>query len=139
MTDSDQSVVRQTVAPVVAASDAAARIENLEHIPVSDLLPQVRALRERGARLITLTCLDVGGAFEVIYHFDIDLRMSHLSVQVPAGQRLPSITGEYFCAFLVENEISDLFGLQIDGLPVDYRRRLVLTEDGPSRPLLKQR
>lgn len=138
MTTSEQPIAQRQAPPVVPPSDAAARIENLEHIPLEELLPRVHAMLVRGARLVTITCVDVGGAFEVIYHFDIDLEMSHLSVRVPADQKLPSIAGEYLCAFLVENEIADLFGLQVDGLPVDYRGRLVLTEDAPTRPLLKQ-
>ena len=70
---------------------------------------------------MTLTCCDIGGAFEVLYHFDRDLTMRNLSITIPAGDRLPSISGVYLCAFLVENEIADLFGLQMEGLPVDSR------------------
>ena len=139
MTTSEQALTQPQAPPQVSTGVPVARIENLEHIDLEDLLPRVHAMLAKGARLVTITCVDVGGAFEVIYHFDIDLFMTHLSVRVPADQKLPSITGEYLCAFLVENEICDLFGLQVDGLPVDYRGRLVLTEDSPDRPLLRQR
>ncbi len=139
MTTGEQPTSALRPATIVPPAQAPARIENLERIPLADLLPRVRAMAAQGARLVTLTCVDMGGAFEVLYHFDLDLQLQHFSVQIPAGDKLPSITSEYLCAFLVENEIADLFGLQVEGLPVDYHNRLMLTEDSSDRPLLRER
>jgi ech hydrogenase subunit D len=47
-----------------------------------------------------------------------------LSVDSP---RVPSITPAYWCAFLYENEIHDLFGIEIDGLAVDFKGNLYKT------------
>lgn len=116
-----------------------AKIDHLESVPLAQLLARVQQLADEGYRLVTMTCNDIGGAFEVLYHFDRDLAMRHLSVTLPADAKLPSISGIYLCAFLVENEIVDLFGLQVDGLALDYKGRLVLTADANQRPLLKQR
>ncbi|MCL4465014.1 MAG: NADH-quinone oxidoreductase subunit C [Chloroflexi bacterium] len=139
MTTGEQPTSALRPATIVPPAQAPARIENLERIPLADLLPRVRAMAAQGARLVTLTCVDMGGAFEVLYHFDLDLQLQHFSAQIPAGDKLPSITSEYLCAFLVENEIADLFGLQVEGLPVDYHNRLMLTEDSSDRPLLRER
>jgi Ni,Fe-hydrogenase III component G len=121
-------------APVSATAD----IADVERIPLEDLVARAQAMAGQGARLVTLTCVQKDEGFEVLYHFDRDLKMSHLSVEVPAGGKLPSITGAYLCAFLVENEIEDLFGLPVDGMPLDYRRHLVLASDAAPAPLLKQ-
>ncbi len=126
-------------APVTVAAPAAADIPDVEHISLDELLPRVQQFAAEGARLITLTCCDMGGSFEVLYHFDQALRMRHLSVNAPAGSKLPSISSVYLCAFLVENEIRDLFGLEVEGVAIDFKGRLVLTGDAPASPLLKQR
>jgi ech hydrogenase subunit D len=138
VTTSEQPTTTVPAAPIVPPAQAAARIEDLERIALADLLPRVHEMAERRARLVTLTCVDIGGAFEILYHFDIDLRMQHFSIQLPAGTKLPSISSEYLCAFLVENEMCDLFGLEVDGLPLDYHSRLVLTEDSTEHPLLRE-
>lgn len=129
------------IAPQTASQPAPAQvadIANVEAIPLESLELRAKAMAAEGARLITITCVQTGDGFEVLYHFDRDLQMSHLAVQVPEGGKLPSITGAYLCAFLVENEIEDLFGLPVEGMPLDYRRHLVLASDAAPAPLLKQ-
>lgn len=126
-------------APVTVATPAAADIPDVEYISLDELLPRVKQFAAEGARLITLTCCDTGGGFEVLYHFDQGLRMRHLSVNVPTGSKLPSISSVYLCAFLVENEIRDLFGLEVEGVAIDFKGRLVLTGDSPASPLLKRK
>ncbi|MHB1007245.1 MAG: NADH-quinone oxidoreductase subunit C [Chloroflexota bacterium] len=123
---------------VTVAIPQGASIENLERISLDELIPRVSALAKEGWRLVTLTACDIGGAFEVLYHFDRDLVLSNLSITIPAGQKLPSITGAYLCAFLVENEIADLFGLEVEGLPIDFHSHLVLASAAAPTPLLKQ-
>jgi ech hydrogenase subunit D len=85
------------------------------------------------------TCSDVGGGFEVLYHFDRDLALRNLSVNVTAGDTLPSITDIYACAFLVENEMHDLFGLAIEGISIDYQGRLLISDAVDASPVIKQR
>ncbi len=135
---SEQPVAPSQAAPPLLTAQPTARIDNVEHIELADLLPRVHKMAEGGYRLVTITCVDVGAGFEIIYHFDKDLTMQHFSLQLPVEVKLPSITSEYLCAFLVENEMCDLFGLEVEGLPLDYRSRLVLTEDSLVHPLIKQ-
>lgn len=86
----------------------------------------VAALKTRGCRFVTITCVaaDSAGA-ELLYHFDRALRLSHLRLTV-TGDEVPSISGIYGAAYLVENEIQDHFGLRFAGLVPDYRRTLYL-------------
>ncbi|MGQ9674285.1 MAG: NADH-quinone oxidoreductase subunit C [Chloroflexota bacterium] len=116
---------------------AIAAIPNVETVARGDLLGKVRELYEQKARFITATCLDLGDKLEVFYHFDKDLQMKHLRVLVGKDEEVPSISGVYFCAFLVENEMQEMFGLKIGGLVLDYKGRLLLTEECPKLPMLK--
>ena len=49
---------------------------------------------------------------------------------MPKGTVIPSISGIYFAALLVENENRDLFGLEYEGLVLDFNRTLYLEEAG---------
>jgi ech hydrogenase subunit D len=40
---------------------------------------------------------------------------------------VPSISSIYSCAFLYENEMHDLFELQVDGMVVDFKGNLYKT------------
>jgi ech hydrogenase subunit D len=84
-------------------------IENVEVVEKQHLLPRVQQLAARGMRFITTTCIDNGEQFEVYYHFDHHLELTHLLVTIDKNEALPSITPVYFCAFVAENEMKDLF------------------------------
>ena len=97
-----------------------------------ELCRAVAACKAKGCRFVTITCVaaDNGGA-ELLYHFDRELRLTHLRLAV-AGDEVPSISGIYSAAYLVENEIQDHFGLRFAGLVPDYQRTLFLQgEESP--------
>ena len=96
---------------------------------------EVTALQRQGCRFVTMTCVDLGEEFDVLYHFDLHYELKTLRVKLPKGQPLPSISHLCFAATIVENEIKDLFGLEITGLAVDYQGRFLLSEDAPKAPL----
>ena len=112
-------------------------IESVEDVAVGALLARVRELAEQQMRFITATCLDKGENIEVFYHFDRQMVMHHLRVVVAKGSQVPSISEVYLCAFLVENEMKELFGLEVTGLAVDYQGKLMLSENSPKLPMLK--
>ncbi|MFW5722334.1 MAG: NADH-quinone oxidoreductase subunit C [Desulfohalobiaceae bacterium] len=102
------------------------------------LLDEVSRLKARGWRLITLTCVDIDeAAVEILYHFDKDLAVTHLRMLHPKTDKAPSISGIYSMAFLVENEIQDLFGICFEGLVLDYERTLYLDEEVRATPFCK--
>jgi len=108
-----------------------------ERIEIGELCRAVAACKEKGCRFVTITCIgaDCGGA-ELLYHFDRELQLSHLRLTV-AGDEVPSISGIYVAAFLVENEIQDQFGLRFTGLAPDYRRTLYLQGEDSIPPFRK--
>lgn len=94
--------------------------QTFELISVDTLLEQVRARRAEGCRLVQIGATRLPEQFEVTYSFDLDGRLINLRLQVPVETRIPSITPIYWCAFLYENEMHDLFNLQVDGIAVDF-------------------
>jgi ech hydrogenase subunit D len=99
-------------------------------VPVTadKLVAEVQALREQGWRFVQLGATGLGEILELNYSFDREQRFLNLRLQVPAaGARLPSVSGAYWCAFLYENEIHDLFGVTFDGLVLDFKGTLYQT------------
>lgn len=102
------------------------------------LVGSVANLKVEGYRFVTLSCMQgAENTLVVLYHFDKDLVLKHLRVNTPADRALPSITPVYFAAFLVENEIQDLFGLRFSGLAVNYERTLYLDGEVKVTPFCK--
>jgi ech hydrogenase subunit D len=93
---------------------------------------------DEGMRLVTLTAVDLGdGKLDLLYHFDRDLAMSHYRLTTPVQEPVPSISGVYFAALLVENEIKDQFGADFSGLALDFGGRLYLEDEVKSAPFCK--
>jgi len=91
-------------------------------ITPATLVAGVQALRTEGWRLVQIGVTKLGDQFEVNYSFDRDRIFKNLRITMPvAGARLPSVSGVYWCAFLYENEIHDLFGLAFDGMAIDFK------------------
>ena len=99
-------------------------------IPVtpSSLVGEVKIRCEQGWRLVQIGVTKIGEVFEVNYSFDRDLAFQNLRLQISTtSPRLPSVSGIYWCAFLYENEIHDLFGVTFDGLVLDFKGNLYKT------------
>jgi Ni,Fe-hydrogenase III component G len=50
---------------------------------------------------------------------------------------VPSISKIYLCAILIENEMKELFGLNVQGMAIDYGGHLVLGADSKTMPQAK--
>lgn len=103
---------------------------NTEAITKETLVSRVNDLKSQGWRFVTITCLELDETtLEFIYHFDKDLRLTHLRMQSPKKDPVPSISASFFAAFLVENEIIDQFGTTFENLVLDFGGTLYLDED----------
>ena len=102
--------------------------QTFETIPVEALLDKVSALRKEGYRLVQIGATRLPEHVELTYSFDRDRQLANLRLQVPAAEaRVPSISSIYWCAFLYENEMHDLFNVQVDGMAVDFHGHLYET------------
>lgn len=114
-------------------------IENVKEITVQELLGEVQKLHYEGYRLVTATCVDNNNdTLDLYYHFDMDYKLTNLKLTITKGSAVPSISKIFFCALLVENEIKELFGVNIENLVVDYGGHLLLSDGAPDNPMLRQ-
>ncbi|MGD0767059.1 MAG: NADH-quinone oxidoreductase subunit C [Tepidisphaeraceae bacterium] len=101
---------------------------NIETITADVLLEKVRALRDQGYRLVQIGAARLPESMELTYSFDLENRLANLRLNLPLAQpRLPSICSIYKCVLLYENEIHDLFDIQVDGMAVDFHGNLYKT------------
>ena len=94
--------------------------------------------KAEGYRFVTMTCTALGpDTVDILYHFDKAYKLEHLRLTAPRHTQLPSISDVYFAAFLVENELQDLFGLHFRGLALDYHQTLFLDQQVATAPFCK--
>ncbi len=107
--------------------------EKLENVPVlekASVVAHAQRAKDCGLRLIAVTAVDHDAeSVDVLYEFGQELSIEHARLTIPKGDTIPSISGVFFAALLVENEIQDQFGLIFDGLVLDYHRTLLLDAD----------
>ncbi|MFA6357706.1 MAG: NADH-quinone oxidoreductase subunit C [Candidatus Omnitrophota bacterium] len=96
--------------------------QKLIGIEIKDLLSQVGDLHSSGHRLVQIGCTKLPEHLEVNYSFDKGYRLVNLKIKViDLNIEVPSVSNIYWCAFLYENEIHDLFGVKFKDIAVDYK------------------
>jgi ech hydrogenase subunit D len=112
----------------------------VESTPVTadELKDKVMKYKNDGWRLLTMTAIDIDeNSIEVLYTFDMDLKLENLRLTCGQQDTVPSISDIYFAAFLVENEIQDQFGLCFKGLVLDFDRTLYKDDEVQTFPFCK--
>lgn len=92
------------------------------------LVPEVLNLRHEGYRLIQICATKTADGYELTYSFGMDYDMTNLRMQIKPGTEIISISNIFPPAFLYENEIHDLFGIQINLMTLDYQGNLYRIE-----------
>jgi ech hydrogenase subunit D len=107
-----------------------AHIVEAEVLAPEQIVPAAQAKFDAGYRLVTITVLMADEQHvELLYHYDKANGMVNQRVKIQKDLPIPSISGVYFCALLIENEIQDLFDVRFGGLVLDFNRTLLLSED----------
>ena len=96
--------------------------EQIEVITADVLRDKVTAKRKLGCRLVQISATRLPDQVELTYSFDLNSQLTTLRLSLPAVKPcLPSVSKIYGCAILYENEIHDLFDVEVDGLTVDFK------------------
>jgi ech hydrogenase subunit D len=101
--------------------------QTLEPISLDTLIQRVQELQREKYRLVQISVTRLADRLELTYSFDLNRRLLSLRLHVEPDALVPSISSIYWCAFLYENEIHDLFGLQVTGIAVDFHGKLYQT------------
>ncbi|MDD8030438.1 MAG: NADH-quinone oxidoreductase subunit C [Acidobacteriota bacterium] len=102
-------------------------------VGIDDLLASVSWLKnDLGfTHLSTISGVDLGETFEVIYHFANNYCCLNIRVKIPRDNPLlPSICELIPGAILYEREIKEMFGLTVQNIPDG--RPLLLPDDWPA-------
>jgi len=103
-------------------------------LSAKDLLPAVEALMEAPwGYLASITALDYGpeeGRMECLYHFCKDAAVLGLRLEIGRDAPvIPSVCGLIPSASFFERELSEMFGINVEGTPVPDK--LFLPDDWP--------
>ena len=94
--------------------------QNFTPVELSQLQTKVKDLKAEGYRFGQACATVVDDNFEIIYSFDKDYQLVNLRLVISQGDEVESITGVYWPAFIYENEMHDLFGIQFNHMELDY-------------------
>lgn len=101
--------------------------QELRLIDTAHLIGEVEDYRNKGHRLVNVSCTRAGEEFEINYSFELDLRFENIRIIIPLDADIPSISGIYWGAFIYENEMHDLFGVHVRGMNIDFKGNLIRT------------
>jgi len=98
-------------------------------------LDKVRGYEADGWRLILVNATPLRAAADVAegtcdlsWSFERHDALEHICERVAPGQSVPSIQSIYGFAFLYENEIRELFGVEVTDMLVDFKGELYKTD-----------
>lgn len=97
-----------------------------EEIPIEMLLEKVLEKKKQGLRLVQICATYYNGGYELSYSFSEDetYQLSTLRVVIDLEQMVPSISEIIPCAVFYENEMHEMFGVNVEMIGVDYHDRL---------------
>lgn len=96
-------------------------------ISIASLIGRVEAFRKGAYRLVQMNCSKIGEQFEINYSFEKDYRFENIRIIISPDTEVPSITGMYWGAFVYENEMHDLYGVQVKGINIDFQGNFIRT------------
>jgi len=105
-------------------------------VTLDTVVGEVMNMKNEGQRLVTYSAYQDGDKLGILYHFDKDLETTHLRLTADMDKPIPSVSGVYFAALLVENEIRDQWNVEFDGLVLDFNRTLLLDPEVTQVPLV---
>ncbi len=115
--------------------------ENIIQIPVELILDKTMEKKKAGMRLSQACAAFVDGKFELSYSFadDTTYQYDTLRIVIDPDTPVSSITEIVPQAVFYENEMKELFGVNIQMLSIDYNNKLYrIEEETPLGPKKQQ-
>ena len=91
----------------------------------SDLLP-LKAVKAKHnhARLVQICSVNTATGYDLLYSFAEGYNFVNYKVAIKENEAVPSISDIYPSAALYENEIRELFGVNVQYINLDYHEKL---------------
>lgn len=102
--------------------------QTFENVSKADLIDRAIQFKHDGWRLIQISAT-FKGSYDLLYSFEKDYNMINLRVLLPDGEWVDSLSSIYSYAYLYENEMRDLFGIEVHGMNVDFEGKLYQTAE----------
>lgn len=85
---------------------------------------KAHSLRNKGARLSQICSVRTKGGYDLLYSYVLGDLFKNYKVSISENAEIESITAIFPNAFLYENEMSELFGIKIKYIALDYKNKL---------------
>jgi ech hydrogenase subunit D len=92
----------------------------IKDILPNELLAETLRMKNNGYRLVAISCTNKNG-MELSYSFDKNYDFLNLRLNIDYDAEVESISSIYPFAFLYENEIKELFAVNITGISLDFK------------------
>jgi len=91
-------------------------------IKITEITGIAEDLKKKGYRLFQICALKLdSGLIELNYSFEKDYEFLNYKVQIEESLEIPSISHIFTPAFMYENELHDLFNLNIKNIVIDFK------------------
>jgi ech hydrogenase subunit D len=90
-------------------------------VKAEEVIDEAQKLKFDGYHLMQQCATRTPDGYELVYSFGKALEVSQLKIILSEDQSINSISSVFPCAFLYENEIHDLFGVDIQMISLDYK------------------
>ena len=100
--------------------------QHFEDISIDDILSVAEREHEAHSRFVQVLCINGEDGIDLVYSYqktaDQGYAVHNYRVHgVKPETHIPSVTKFYLVAFPFENEVHDLFGVQVDDIAIDFK------------------
>lgn len=85
---------------------------------------KAHSLKNKGARLCQICSVRTKEGFDLLYSYVLGYEFKNYKISIAEDAEIESITAIFPNAFLYENEMSELFGIKIKYISLDYKNKL---------------
>lgn len=101
------------------------QVSQFHTISLGEITGVAAQARRDGWSFVQICATTLEAGVELLYAYHDPQReepgLEGYLVEVPDGTHVPSITEWFPAAFVFENETHDLFGVQVDGINIDFK------------------
>ena len=97
------------------------------NVAPESILDEVQKLKFQGYHLMQQCATRIPDGYELVYTFGKDYEVKQFKITLSEDQEISSISSAFPCAFIHENEMHDLFGVNIKMINLDFEGKFYRT------------